>query len=219
MIKVSWLIIIFIFFNYGLSAQKKKGVMRYEDKLSIRVSPLGLIDVFDGNLTAGIIYSLNNRWSLSTDLSCIFYSAYLNDNMGSSGYIVKPSVRYYVSDTRKFFFESSVWYKRSTYKLTDWLDMDCVNGVPAFRELKDFRFRKRVLGWNVQGGFQKGLMKNNKLRMEIYAGLGIRFKWQDIKDEPSACYDPNSFFINEIYSPYNVGVSIPHGMRLVYVIE
>lgn len=194
----------------------------YQEKVAIRINPFGMIDVFDGNLSAGVTYSLNSRWSATADISYIFYSTYLERNKGASGYIFKPAIRYYLSGSRKTFIESTLWYKRSRYKVEDWLGMNCVNGVSAYEEYKDFRILKKVVGFNIQAGIQKSLIKNNLLRMEIYAGIGVRFKWQEIMGAPKACYSPNIFFFNNtnsIYDPYYIGASIPHGLRLVYVIE
>lgn len=216
--RLAWIFFIFAVWHTTANAQLNHALL-YEDKLSVRVSPLGLVDILDANVTGGIAYTLNDRWSLSVDLSYIFYSGYLQESKGTSGYILKPAVRYYVSENRKFFIESSVWYKRSSYRMTDWVDKDCVNGVPSYQEFKSFRFRKRVVGLNVQGGVQKALMKSKLLRMEIYAGIGIRFKWQDIKNDSKACYQPDAIFQGSFYGPYNVSAGIPHGLRLVYVIR
>lgn len=210
---------IVIFLNKGLTAQPRNAAP-YHDKLAIRFSPLGLVDVFDGNLTAGAAYTLNDRWTLSADLSYIFYSAYIERRRGVSGYIFKPGIRYYLLKRRNFFVESIPFYKRVGYKINDWLEKDCVNGVPAYRELKTFRFRKQVVGLNIQAGVQESLTRNNLLRLEIYAGISIRYKWQDIKNEPGACYQPTGLFENAFFStPNNFSAGVPHGLRLVYVIR
>ncbi|MEO6648819.1 MAG: DUF3575 domain-containing protein [Chitinophagaceae bacterium] len=216
--KPTWIFIIFIFCTTKVAAQLNRASL-YEDKLSLRLNPLGLVDVFDGNISGGIAYSLNQRWSITVDLSYIFYSTYLRENKGTSGYIFKPAIRYYVSESRKFYLESTVWYKCSSYKVLDWVDKDCVNGVPSYQEFKSFRFRKQVLGFNIQGGFQKALMKNKLLRMEIYAGIGVRLKWQEVKNDPQACYQPNDVFESSFYNPTKVSPGLPHGLRLVYVIR
>ena len=216
--KTTWILFIFIVGTAKVSAQLNHAPL-YEDTLSLRFNPLGIVDLLDNNISGGIAYSLNQRWSLTLDLSYIFYSTYLEQNKGTSGYIFKPAIRYYFSENRKFYLESTVWYKRSSYKMLDWVDKDCVNGVPAYQEFKSFRFRKRVLGFNIQGGVQKALMKNKLLRMEIYAGIGLRAKWQDVKNDPHACYEANDIFESGFYRPTKVSPSIPHGLRLVYVIR
>ncbi len=207
-----------IFFKQAATAQYK-AVVPYQDKWVIRVSPLGLIDVFDGNLTAGTAYAVNKRFTLSADLSYIFYSAYIRGKKSVSGYIFKPGIRYYLSDKRKIFAESAVFYKRGGYKITDWLDEDCVNGVPAYRQLTTFTVRKQVVGLNLQAGFQKSLIKNNLLRMEIYAGLNVRYKWQDIKNNPTACYQSDDLFNESVNTPNGFSAGVPHGLRMVYVLR
>jgi hypothetical protein len=214
-----YLLVFFIFLSKGLNAQYKAPVP-YHDTLAVRFSPLGLVDVFDGNFTAGAAYSINDRWTLSADLSYIFYSAYIENRSGVNGYIFKPGIRYYLVKRRNFFVESLPFYKRVGYKLNDWLEKDCVNGVPAYRELKTFWFRKQVVGLNMQAGVQESLTRNNLLRLEMYAGISIRYKWQDIKNEPGACYQLTGLFENAFFStPNNFSAGVPHGLRLVYVIR
>jgi hypothetical protein len=211
---------LFLIFLFHLSGHaQRKAALPYKEKWTVRFSPLGLVDVFDGNLSAGATLSLNKRWLLSADLSYIFYSVYLDKDKGVSGYIFKPGVRYYFSDRRRFFIESGAFYKRVGYRVNDWLGKDAVNGVPAYQEWTTFTFRKQVLGINVMAGVQKSLVKSNRLRMEIYAGTGLRYKWQDIKHEPRASYRPDVLLTNKFYLPAVLGASIPHGLRLVYVIE
>jgi hypothetical protein len=214
-----YLLVFFIFLSKGLTAQYKSAVP-YHDTLAVRFSPLGLVDVFDGNFTAGAAYTLNDHWTLSADLSYIFYSAYIERRRGVSGYIFKPGIRYYLLKRRNFFVESIPFYKRVGYKINDWLEKDCVNGVPAYRELKTFRFSKQVVGLNIQAGVQESLTRNNLLRLEIYAGISIRYKWQDIKNEPGACYQPTVLLDDAFFSAPNIfSAGVPHGLRLVYVIR
>jgi len=200
--------------------RKHKAPVAYQDTLSVRLSPMGLIDIFDGNFTPGISYAFNARWTISADISGIFYSSYLPQNTHALGYIFKPAIRYYLSDSRKVFMESALFYKNVNYKLHDWIDRDVVNGVPAYREEAVFHFRKQVVGLNMQGGFQKGLSRDNLLRIEIFAGIGIRYKRQDLKNLPGAKYTPDNFFFGEtIYGSSEFSFGVPHGLRLVYVIK
>jgi hypothetical protein len=216
--KYIWIFFILNVSTKNLMAQPGKAAPIH-DKWMLRFNALGLVDVFDGNISGGIAYTLSQRWLLSADLAYIFYSTYLPKTRFTSGYIFKPAVRYYLSDKKKFYIESTVWYKRSAYKIRDWLDKDCVNGVPTYQEFKTFRFRKQVVGLNIQGGIQKSLMRNNVLRMEIYTGIGIRYKWQGVINDPEACYQPENIFFTTLYGPHHFSASLPHGLRLVYMIR
>ncbi len=193
--------------------------MKYKDEWAIRFSPLGLVDVFDGNVTAGTAYTLNDRWTISADVSYIFYSEYIQRKLGVSGYIFKPGIRYYLSERRRFFVESAPFYKRVGYKINDWLNKGYLNGVPAYQELTTFKFRKQVVGLNIQAGVQKSLMRNNMLRLEIYFGINVRYKWQDVKNDPMAFYRPNDLFNDIFYASRAFSAGIPQGLRVVYVIR
>lgn len=215
--KYFWIVFLFCA-STGLRAQTK-GPLNTSEKPALRFNPFGLVDVMDGNLSGGVEIPFNARWSLTTDLSFIFYSAYIPNNRRTLGYIIRPAIRYYLTDEHKFFLEVSFFYKRAGYKIKDWLGKDCVSGVPAYEELETFIFRKRVFGINPQAGFQKNLTRSKRLRMELYAGLGVRFKWQDIKDYSRACYQANTLYDRDLNQSQYVSVSVPHGLRLVYMIQ
>ncbi|MEJ7769239.1 MAG: hypothetical protein WKF89_15575 [Chitinophagaceae bacterium] len=179
---------------------------------AFRFNILGLADIMDGNLSLGMERRLGSRLSVTTDLSMVFYSVYLPQIRSTMGYIIKPAIRYYTTTKRRTFVEAAFFYKRVGYKKADWLGKDCVNDVPAYEEFQRFVFRKQVTGVNIQAGIQRDLTKNKLLGIEMYAGIGIRFKWQDIRNDPMACYQvlnqPNRM-------PY-IAPGIPHGLRFIY---
>jgi hypothetical protein len=216
--KSSWILFLLIICAITSTGQRHRASDGYLDSLSVRWSPLGLIDPFDGNFTLGIAYSLNTRWTVTADVSAILYSAYIPRNTNSIGYIFKPAARYYLSDTRKFFVEAALFYKHVNYNIHDWLERGIVNGVGSYEEYTRFHFRKNVVGFNIDAGLQKGLIRNNRLRMEIYAGISIRYKRQGL-DVPNAHYDSGGFFDNSFYTQNTFTAGIPHGLRIVYVLK
>lgn len=188
-------------------------------KKAVRFNMLGLLDVFDGNFSLGGEYAFRPKWSVTTDVSFILYSVYFEGNKRALGYSIKPGIRYYAFDNQRGFLEAVVFYKRVGYKMEDWLDKDVVNGIPAYEQYQEFIIRKRVAGLNIQAGLQKSISANKLLRLEGYFGLGIRVKWQDIKDHPEASFNNSDSFFWRGNNEYYVVPSVPFGIRLMYCIE
>lgn len=212
------ILLIFSFTGELRSQSSKSDVPPLYTK-AVRFNMLGLLDFFDGNFSFGGEYAFHPKWSVTTDLSFVLYSVYFEGSKRALGYIVKPGIRYYVADNRRGFLEAVVFYKHVGYKMEDWLDKDVVNGIPAYQQFQDFIIRKRVAGLNIQAGLQRSISADKLLRMEGYFGLGIRFKWQDIKDHPEAIFDGNDSFFWRDNNEYYVVPSVPFGIRLVYCIK
>lgn len=210
---------LFLVLTRWVSAQSYERYKEIPYKWAVRFNVLGMLDPLDGNISAGGEYIFHPRWSVTTDLSFILYSAYLPQNKSAIGFMLKPAIRFYTSESRKGFLEATLFYKQVGYKLEDWLGKGFVNGVPAYEEYQDFIFRKRVGGINLQAGLQANLSKDKLLRLETWFGLGIRFKWQDIKNHPDASYQTNRIFLTDLTREYYVAPSIPFGVRLVYCIQ
>ncbi len=187
---------------------------------AVRFNVLSLLDPFDGNLSVGGEYAFHPRLSVTTDLSFIFYSLYFQNKKWSLGYIIKPAFRYYFSDKRRGFVEATIFYKKVGYKMEDWLDREVVNGWPTYQKYEEFVSRKFVLGTDIQTGLQRSISKDKRFRIEMYAGMGIRFKWTDIKGKPDAEYESaNIFFPPTTGNDYIILPSVPKGVRLVYCIK
>lgn len=212
-------IFLVIIFTKELSAQSSKSNTLKPYTQAVRFNVLGLVDPFDGNISFGGEYAFHPRLSVTTDLSFILYSTYLQNNKRALGYILKPAIRYYASENRSAFLEAAIFYKGVGYKTEGWIDNEVVNGLPTYQEYKEFIFRKRVIGINLQAGFQRSISKDKLLLIEGYFGFGIRFKWQDIKDNPNSRIQSDNIFFDPLSDPYYVRPSIPTGLRLVYVIE
>jgi hypothetical protein len=194
-------------------AQEKTNQFVY--RYAIRFNPLALLDVVDHNFSVGGEYCFRPQWSVTADLSYIFASAiYVNSK--TSGFIIKPAIRYYVTVEKRFYIEMDVFYKQVGYSITDWVGKDCVNGVPAFEEYKQFIYRKQVGGIDVKGGITTNLSRDQKLRLEGYFGFGIRKRSFGVKDDPRACYSSNRLFDADQNLIRHVTGSVPCGLRLVY---
>ncbi|MGN6530813.1 MAG: hypothetical protein ACTHK0_03550 [Ginsengibacter sp.] len=67
--------------------------------------------------------------------------------------------------------------------------------------------------FNLKTGTATNLSRNKKLRLEFYAGLGVRFKTQG---SDNGSYTRTRGLFAALYNPHYSTLVIPMGMRLVY---
>ncbi|MBE7173661.1 MAG: DUF3575 domain-containing protein [Williamsia sp.] len=190
-------------------------------KAGLRFNFVGLADPIDNNISVGGEFPFHPSWSVTADLAYIEHSSYFSNTRRTGGYMVKPAIRFYpASFHHSGFFEAVLFYKRVNYHQRDWLGMDCVDGVPTYEQYKNFVYRKEVMGFNLQMGFQTALSSNKRFGLEGWLGLGLRVRHQDVAGEENACYNATwrSFDING-HSGTVVLSSFPAGLRLVYSIR
>ena len=188
---------------------------------AIRFNFTGLADPIDNNISFGGEFPIHPQWSVITDLAYIEYSGYFSRIKRTSGYIIKPAIRYYpYSLKHNGFLEAVLFYKKAHYNLRDWLGKDCVNGVQSYEQYTDFSYNKHVTGFNLQMGIQTALSRNKQLQFEAYLGLGIRIRQQDVAGEENCCYNVERDFpdVNGSSGSFVLS-SFPLGMRIIYCIK
>jgi hypothetical protein len=191
-------------------------VFPVQKALIARFNFTGLLDAYDENITIGAEYRFSEHWSTGSDVAYIFNSAYLSESHSSSGFIVRPFIRYYPENGRYGFFEAGFHYKHVSYKINDWIGKDVVNGQPAYEEYSAFHFIKNVYDFNLKAGTATDLSRNKKLRLEFYGGVGIRFKNQHSKE---GSYTRTRGLLASLYNPHYSTLVVPMGMRIVYEIK
>jgi hypothetical protein len=186
------------------------------EKLYVRFNFLGLLDLSDENLSIGMEYRFRPKWSTGSDIAWIFNSSYLSTQSNSAnGFMVRPFIRYYPSKNKNRFFEAELYYKFVSYKIQDWLGHDPVNGIPSYEEFTTFHYNKNVLDIHIKRGTQLSLTKDHRLRMEFIYGLGLRWKWQRVKN---GIYNLSGY-LGTIYDPEVKTLVIPATIRLLYKIK
>lgn len=195
----------------GINRSAKDNVI--EKKVTLRFNFTGVIDGFDQNISFGAEYRFGGNWSAGIDFAYIFRSVYLSQNKSASGYIVRPFVRFYPDKQRTQFLEAQLHYKFISYKITDWLGRDVSNGVPAYEEYTTFDYRKRVYGINIIAGTQENLTRDKKLKMELYIGLGYRYKKQGPVE---GTYSRQRNSVSGFYGPEYSTFVLPLGASLIY---
>ncbi|MEO6639071.1 MAG: DUF3575 domain-containing protein [Ginsengibacter sp.] len=178
-----------------------------------RLNFTGIVDVFDENISIGGEYRLKDHWSIGTDVAYVYNSLYLSQSKTVRGYIVRPFIRYYPDQHRTGFFEAQLNYKYVAYHITDWIDRGGANGMPAYQEYTTFRYNKRVYGINIIAGTKENLSRNKRLKIELYLGIGYRYKKQDADIGTYLRQRGNNL---SIYRPEYSTLVLPLGASLIY---
>jgi hypothetical protein len=199
-----WLL---LFYGYGCFGQRQPREPDYTS--AITFSPLALLQI-DYTLMGGIEFRLQERLMLLTEGGYIYASSYIGNSAGASGFIIRPSVKFFPARRKNFYLQSQFFYKNVTHKLHDWLGKLAVNGVPTYEELQDFRFRREVYGGNFIAGFLLPISKGNAF-IDLYAGFGIRFKSEHLVKEPTSVYNAKGL-VPVSATPFP---SLPGGIRFI----
>lgn len=192
-----------------------------EGTIYLRANLLGLVDIYDGNFSVGGEYRLNRSWSVTMDAGYIFYSTYILKAKSAMGVLLRPGIRLYTDPDKKVFVECQFHYKGVRYHVTDWLGKEVVNNVPAYEEMKEFQYQKRVVGAQIMVGYRNFLWKSKRLFVEGYLGLGIHYKEENLYHEPNSLYDHTILTLRRVTSEKTTRVlpAVPGGIRLVYLLR
>ncbi|HEU4470300.1 MAG TPA: hypothetical protein VFR58_04390 [Flavisolibacter sp.] len=211
-------ILLLLLLPLGAAAQQRDPGPDYTKAISF--SPLALAQI-DFTMMLGAEYRLRPGFSLYTDAGYIFSSAYLTDggnSRGASGFIIRPAARFYLRGRSLFYLQPQVFYKQVTHRLHDWLGKNCVEGVPAFEQLQDFRYRRQAYGFNGVVGALVPLSRRDRVFFDFYLGLGVRYKKNAVVKEPNCCFDRGGF-VTTINRDEGSFPSIPAGVKLVIAVD
>lgn len=208
-------------------AQKYNGRQRdpkpsVEYLSAIHFNPFALVQI-DFTILAGVEYRPKPGIGLVTEIGYIFASGYLgNDGNGAadpaSGFIIRPSARFYVNDRKTFYLQPQIFYKQVTHKQSDWIGKDCVNGIPSYEAFEDYKYRRQVFGGNATAGVLVPLSRKQTSFIDFYFGLGVRYKTGKIVQQPRSCIEED---INGTVFTSEDGTfpSLPLGIKLVFAIQ
>ena len=87
----------------------------------------------------------------------------------------------------------------------------------TYEEFTNFKMRKNVIGLNLKIGHQIKILKNDRLWLEPYLGLGIKQRNEFISKEPTSCYRFGEIFNrrNTVSNVKEVQGSITVGLRFM----
>jgi hypothetical protein len=194
----------------------------YPDRLPektwlLRLNPLGLMDFNDNNISTGAEYRFKNKWSATADIAYIF-DASIDNLQSTRGWIFRPAVRKYYGRQLNQYLEGELHYKYVAYTLEDWVNRNAVNGVPAYEQYTQYKLIKHVAGIQVKVGRQENVVKD-WLWVELYAGLGVRAKWQDTDLPPGSTATMRRPLYNDLDRKFSVFPSFPLGLRVLFRIR
>jgi Protein of unknown function (DUF3575) len=212
------LLCIFLATTMQVQCQKLEDLTA-KDKL-FRINFTSLLDPIETNISVGYEKRFTKKFSYSMDIGYIYYSSLYQDKLEKiSGIILRPAIRYYTSDKKPFYIELELHYKTATNTIKDWVGRKCVNNVSAYQEYTSFKIRKNIMGFNVKAGYQTRLTKNNRYWLEPYIGLGIKYRQEQLVNEPNSCYLTSRFLSNRNLVPLRTIresiPSVPGGIRLL----
>jgi hypothetical protein len=201
-----------------LQAQEKKFPVDY--KAAIHFNPFALAEI-DYTFLAGTEYRLRPNVAMVLEAGYVFASDYIynaNYDPRATGFLIRPSLRWYHGKRNKFYLQPQLFYKQVTNVKYDWLGKDCVDGVPAYNALQDFRYKRYIAGINAIAGRLLPLGRKEKLLLDLYFGLGVRYKQSAIPGECHSCY-AGAGVIDSSEDPDNgFFPSVPFGLKLIFVI-
>lgn len=217
-------LLLLLLFSFFAQAQRKKHSFTERpfpgSKTAISINPFALAEI-DFTALAGFENRLAPKWYLSTEAGYIFASNYIGRTEQSSnngtGFLIRPSVKWFVADNNKFYLQPQIFYKQVTHKMHDWLAKSVVNGVPAYEQLQDFGYRRKIYGINTVAGFVLALDQHRNGYMDFYFGFGIRRKKSIIAGEPKSTYQNSDGLFGDMDN--GIFPSVPAGIRLIYVLK
>ena len=202
-----------------ISAQKPKLVEDYQK--AIHFSPLALLQI-DYTLMAGAEYRFRPNLAWVMEAGYIFASAYMTDfesETGGSGFIVRPSLRWYMGNKNRFYLQPQVYYKMVTHKKYDWLGRDCVDGVSSYEELTEFKYRRNIWGANATIGRIVPLGRRGKNFVDFYIGMGFKYKKAVIVKDHTGCFSPPNLFMTAEDPDNGFYPNLPLGVKLIFSIQ
>jgi hypothetical protein len=213
-ILLSFLLLLCMAGNAQRSEQAKAPLAQHQ--VVIGVNPLPLVNV-DQAVLLGVEYRFRSRWSVVGDVGYIGNSRYLEENGKTRGFEVRPAMRYYYSRNGLGYVQGQLLYRRVNYRLTDWLGKNCVNGVPTFEQLQEFRFQKQNVGAAIVLGSIQEL--SPRWLVDISLGLGLQHRTHNLKAGANSCYVPRGGLFrtaiqDDIWLP-----TMPIAVKLAYVIQ
>ncbi len=161
-------------------------------------------------------YRFSDHLSVGSDVAYVYNSIYLSQSKNVSGYLIRPFIRYYPNQNSAGFFEAQLHYKSVAYHITDWIDHEGANGMPAYQEYTAFSYNKNVYGINIIAGTKENLSRNKRLKLELHIGIGYRYKKQGADIGSYLRQRGNNI---SIYKPEYSTLVIPLGASLTYDIK
>jgi hypothetical protein len=182
------------------------------------ISPLALADI-DNTAILGGEYRFRDNMAILADVGYVFYSSYLDrENVKKTrGFTIRPAFRFYYGKQLSRYFQIQAFHKQVDYTIHDWLGKESVNGVPAYEQLQDFIYRKKVTALSFMMGRMIPL-HSDKWFADIYLGMGLRYRQLGVAGEENSTYTLN----RGLFGPPQdklLTLHVPLGIRIAHTIK
>lgn len=223
MFKIFLLSCCFLIANSSIAQNKKSLKDDYilnvpANSWHLRFNLTHAIDGVEPAINIGAEYRVSERLAVANDVGYIYFSNYLPESKKANGFTIRPSLKYYASQNKRFYVEGELLLKSVFFTMNDWLGMDCVNEVPNYFEERDFKFRKNTYAFHAKIGRVGMLTKDNKVSIDYYCGIGVRYKKFNLIDIPAnSCYNiPGFLGLGNAESDQAFLPSASLGVRLLF---
>jgi hypothetical protein len=165
----------------GAHAQDDAGRKDYPI-VTLRTNPLSFLEN-DGNIMLGVGYQWHQRWAMAIDPGYIFFTPYNNSETSQvssmSGIKVRADVRYFFEKSRKGLFNTFVapefHYKYVRSRKWEDFGINCLGGQCDYYQRAEYTEIKKEMGAALKIGTILPL-GNGRFNVEVYGGLGFKFK-------------------------------------------
>jgi len=196
--------------------QMKRQIFNFKTALSFNPSLLAATDIA---VMFGIEHRLKTNIALVLDAGYIIHSTYFSNQTvlrGVSGFNIRPGIKFYINDSKRVFLMMQMFYKQVDYRVYDWLGKNCVNTIPTFEQLQNFTYSKKTVSFNLISGYP--LRISNRIMIEGYGGLGLKFKNQKPTEE-NACYRNNERLFIITLREHSVSPNLVEGVKVLVRID
>ena len=204
---------------FFVQAQKNQSILHHQKAFTFNVLPLLLID---HTILPGIEFKIRPKLLLTGEAGYIFASEYLRTNNGNdtkaSGFIIRPALKFFMNDRSRAYLQPQFFYKQVTHQVYDWLGKEMVNNVASYEQLQNFKYRRKIAGFNIILGTVLPIKMRNSF-FDLYAGLGIRKKTSMVVGEHTSSYQRIPIIGNSNNADEGVFPSLPAGVRFIYAFQ
>ena len=190
---IRYLVLILVF-AIGINSicYSQKNNEEYSYSISLRTNLFSVLEV-DGGIMLGLRYQWSKRFAAVLDPTFIFFNLYDNTNSTSNGQPIgikiRSDLRYYLdkntSRRNRYFIAPEFHYKYVSTKRWANFGINCIGQQCDYYMNAKYQQIKNETGGTLKLGAEIPLSDKDKWAIEVYGGLGFKFKNFKQKDIPA----------------------------------
>jgi hypothetical protein len=173
---------------------------------------------FEAGPSLALEYRTSLHWAVILEGTALVYT--LDEGDYGTGFRIQPELRYYFPGKHRSFrgfFSLQGTYKQTTFQDSTFREvLSGSNPTGIDYEPVYYEAKKRILAAGANIGFQVRLGRGDRIMIEMYAGLGLKFK--DLFGKPAGTVEPMDRIIQIIpkFEEPGTYLHIPMGVRMGY---